>query len=216
MDAGGNKSAELTAQGFTTDAPAPGWTTVFLDTFTAPDGTLLSAHTPEQGSWAASSTAKIYGGKTRRQSVADGGTFEARGPLAGAVSKARITVDVDMTGATSSNSRIRIGFGASGTGSLWVGILGNGSISTLAINDHTFVETSGIATAFPTTGTIGVEADYVARTLTATLNGALLRSWDVTFVGNIGFITQAWIEIDTWVEDTAPTSIDNFKCEVWQ
>ena len=216
VDAGGNKSAELTAQGFTTDAPAPGWTTVFLDTFTAPDGTLLSAHTPEQGSWAASSTAKIYGGKTRRQSVADGGTFEARGPLAGAVSKARITVDVDMTGATSSNSRIRIGFGASGTGSLWVGILGNGSISTLAINDHTFVETSGIATAFPTTGTIGVEADYVARTLTATLNGALLRSWDVTFDGNIGFITQAWIEIDTWVEDTAPTSIDNFKCEVWQ
>lgn len=215
VDAGGNKSAELVAQGFATAAGPKKWTRVFYDTFTAPDGTLLTAHTPEQGSWA-EGTAKIYGGKIRRKSVAESTSCEARSPVAGAVTRGRITADIDRTGASSDSPRFRIGFDAASTATMWVNIFPNGSVSAGSWFDHTFVETSGLTTPFPLTGTLGVEADLDARTLKATLNGALLRSWNVTIAGDVKHIMNTWVDIGQFVEDSAPSSVDNFTCEVWQ
>lgn len=63
VDAGGNKSAELTAQGFTTDAAPPGWVTIFHDTFTDTDGTLLPDHTVDYTAnvgWTRSGNRPLY------------------------------------------------------------------------------------------------------------------------------------------------------------
>ena len=215
VDAGGNKSAELTAQGFTTDEPPAGWVVVIQDSLTDADGTLLTAHTPEVGSWGAESTAKIYGNKMRRQNVADETACGARKKLSGAVTRARLTADFDNAGAAPSNPGIRLGFMATGTGSAWVDILQNGTITAWSWNGHTFTETSGNTAAAPTAGTAEVEIDYLASTMNLRINGATVRAWGIVFSGSIGVIDTPMVDVGRFIEDTAPSSIDNLKCEVW-
>lgn len=186
VDAGGNKSAELTAQTFTTDSAPLGWVTVHRDTFTDTDGALLAAHTPDTG--AAWNTPQapgltIYGNRLRPSRTADF-TGSSRGHYV-EVGAALATKKIRLTSNFKSGDIYQVigftivlnNFAGNAFGVNWY----VGSAPNSSAYNVTATETSGLATTAPGEGTAVLEIDNTTGTLH--INGVLFRSWTFDWQG---------------------------------
>jgi hypothetical protein len=188
VDAGGNKSAELTAQGFTTAEPQPGFTTVFYDTFTDTDGTHLSAHTPEVGTWVTAGMSNDWQIKSNAAQYVNttGGSWGYMIPHTTPVINdngyARMTVVYD--GGTGPDSHLAFTIDVHPTASDYWGfgvyVKRDGTIGVNGAIEATAVETTGYTTSAPLSGTAVITVDPDELTMTLEINGTLYRRWTLT------------------------------------
>ena len=228
VDAGGNKSAELVAQGFATAAAPKKWTRVFYDTFTDADGRLLSAHTPDMGgAWTMGLMPEcqvILDGALQavRPSGYSGGAtpgVTATKTFANSTRDVRVRVTIDMRG-----GRLQLGIHPANlnnaldlnllAGSTILDMWGGGGTSNV-------VETTGL-TAHMGTGVHDVEFTVVGDIATLRVDGSKLREWAITW-GTwgtyAGTLTVGW-GAASWYVGGTPEALSNrtssVEIEVWK
>jgi hypothetical protein len=198
VDGGGNKSAEVTAQGFTTAAPVPVWTTMHRATFTAADNTAIAAYTPELGGsltpQGTQSTITIVSGRTNVNYVSI--NWPSNG-LSWATTNGdwnlRISMDYTLA-AFAANQVASCNMVWGGNKAQSVNIGGTTGQITIGATYVTATETSGITTTAPLAGTARLTvtgSTYTGQTWTLEINGTLYRQWTVNWLTTWGTPTYA-------------------------